>query len=133
MWAQFRFATKWIQVRLGPARNELQNKQNKTKQNKTKHQLSAFRAFQKLSEFCSFKRFLSYAVSTTLKVYLHRKWNLCISKYVSIIFTKLYIVHVECALSFLFHHWSFFSPLQSPRVKEILQKRKKEGNWQLQN
>lgn len=39
------FATKWIQVKLGLARNELQNK---TKQKTKHHQLSAFRSFQKI-------------------------------------------------------------------------------------
>lgn len=42
MWAQFRFATKWIQVRLGLARNE---SQNKTKQNTKFQLLQLFKSF----------------------------------------------------------------------------------------
>lgn len=104
---------------------------HKTKQNKTPS--FSFYNFSKAFWFYSFKRFLSYAVSTTLKVCLHIKWILRLSKHVSIIFTKLQIVHVERALPFAFSSLIFFFFLWSPKVKEVLQIWKREGSWQLQN
>lgn len=90
------FATKWIQARLGLARNELQNK---TKHNTTNSQLLEL-----------FKRFLSFAVnpSSMLKVHLHIKWSVCISEYVSRRLNNLEIVHVRMCLALCFFITDFF-------------------------